>query len=436
MVPARDVAACRRACGAANAGNRPSHHGDSILDQLFDPARHEVLAGPDWDPDIALGAIERIVADTRAAASAEGLWPAHPKDADPGAAPLLPLYHGAAGVIWALLHLEQDGAVAPGQTFATHLAAIEAANRAVLDTEAERKLLGENWQTRSWLLGDCGVQFTRWKAAPSEALLVELSRTIADNSEDAALELMWGAPGTMLAALNLYRRLGEPRWADLYRAGAAAVTGAFKRDEATGPELWTQTLYGRRSQYLGPVHGFAGNVYALAQGRDLMPSDAWSDLSRRFARTLEALAMRGPAGLNWPPMTGWEARGLPPLTQHCHGAPGMVTALAGLDAPIDDLLIGGGELTWAAGPLTKGANLCHGTSGNGFAFLKLFQRTGDEMWLSRARAFAMHAILQSDTEAAALGRRRYSLWTGDLGLACMLWECLQATARFPTLDVL
>jgi len=114
----------------------------------------------------------------------------------------------------------------------------------------------------------------------------------------------------------------------------------------------------------------------------------------------------------------------------------MVTSLAALPEPIDGLLIAGGELVWAAGPLTKGANLCHGTTGNGFAFLKLFERTGDPIWLARARSFAMHAIRQSDAEAEAFGQRRYSLWTGDLGLACYLWECVRVTARFPTLDVL
>jgi hypothetical protein len=30
---------------------------------------------------------------------------------------------------------------------------------------------------------------------------------------------------------------------------------------------------------------------------------------------------------------------------------------------------------------------------------------------------------------------RYSLWTGDAGFAVYLWDCLQGTARFPTLDV-
>jgi len=64
------------------------------------------------------------------------------------------------------------------------------------------------------------------------------------------------------------------------------------------------------------------------------------------------------------------------------------------------------------------------------------RRPLSEKWLERATAFAMHAIAQSDAEATSLGQRRYSLWTGDLGLACYLWECSGATARFPTVDIL
>lgn len=33
---------------------------------------------------------------------------------------------------------------------------------------------------------------------------------------------------------------------------------------------------------------------------------------------------------------------------------------------LDDLLVAGGEATWAAGPLRKGSNLCHGAGGNGY----------------------------------------------------------------------
>ena len=101
---------------------------------------------------------------------------------------------------------------------------------------------------------------------------------------------------------------------------------------------------------------------------------------------------------------------------------------------LDELLRAGGELTWRAGPLRKGANLCHGTAGNGYAFLELFERTGDELWLERARAFAMHAIEQVEQCSARYDRGRHSLWTGDPGTALYLHSCLTATSAFPTID--
>lgn len=47
----------------------------------------------------------------------------------------------------------------------------------------------------------------------------------------------------------------------------------------------------------------------------------------------------------------------------------------------------------------------------------------------------MHALAQSQADAAAHGQGRYSLWTGDPGLAIYLWACVQASADYPTLDV-
>jgi hypothetical protein len=115
----------------------------------------------------------------------------------------------------------------------------------------------------------------------------------------------------------------------------------------------------------------------------------------------------------------------------------MVACLAEI-APDDDeherLLVAGGELTWSAGPLAKGANLCHGTAGNGLAFLKLFRRTGDELWLERARAFAMHAAAQVERERRDLGRGHYTLWTGDPGTALYLALCIDGSASLPGFD--
>ena len=113
---------------------------------------------------------------------------------------------------------------------------------------------------------------------------------------------------------------------------------------------------------------------------------------------------------NWSFGEGGSRPGTPPRVQWCHGAAGIVTSLAGL-APDDDahgaLMTAGGELVWTAGPVAGNAGLCHGTGGNGFAFLALLDRTGDERWLERARAFATHGLDQVDRLRAATGRGRY-----------------------------
>ncbi|MGH2997538.1 MAG: lanthionine synthetase C family protein, partial [Gaiellaceae bacterium] len=74
-------------------------------------------------------------------------------------------------------------------------------------------------------------------------------------------------------------------------------------------------------------------------------------------------------------------------------------------------------------------------AGNGYAFLKLLRRTGDERWLDRARAFAMHAIGQVDRARSAHGHGHYSLWTGDIGVALYLSSCLREDDGVPTIDV-
>jgi lantibiotic modifying enzyme len=196
---------------------------------------------------------------------------------------------------------------------------------------------------------------------------------------------------------------------DLWQASADRLL--VDRDPETG--LWTQHLYGEVRQYVGAGHGFAGCVLALGN----FPEAAAT--ARRYAVVEDGLA-------NWPPFgDGVFVRNETIRVQWCHGAPGMVTSLG--DVLDEDLALAGAELTWRAGPLAKGAGLCHGTAGNGYAFLTLFERTRDELWLGRARAFAMHAIAQVERSRATHGMGRYSLWTGDLGTALYLADCIDGS---------
>ena len=47
----------------------------------------------------------------------------------------------------------------------------------------------------------------------------------------------------------------------------------------------------------------------------------------------------------------------------------------------------------------------------------------------------MTAITQCREARKALGRGRFTLWTGDPGLAIYLWACLEGEAGFPTVDL-
>jgi Lanthionine synthetase C-like protein len=272
---------------------------------------------------------------------------------------------------------------------------------------------------------------------------------IEGNIQHPARELMWGSPGTLLAALFMHQQTGQERFAELFRRTAAVLSSQLEWSEAYGCRYWTQQLYGQVSTYMDAVHGFAGTALPLIRGRHLLAADDWARwqeciaTSVRRSATLEEAEDRETAHVNWIPWLvldasqreRWNAQ---PrwLVQYCHGSPGFVINLADFPgAELDALLLGAGETTWAAGPLKKGSNLCHGTGGNGYAFLKLYRRTGDARWLQRARAFAMHGIRQTEAQAAQYGRMRYSLWTGDAGFAVYLWDCIRGTAAFPTLDV-
>ena len=398
---------------------------------LYDPARHEPLRPLPWDESQVRKAIERIVRDTESRFSAATYWPVHPLDregADAGSIET-PLYHGACGVFWALHYLQAVGAANLTRSYANELDRLLSRNRDWLGGSAER-------ERASFMMGDTPIHMMAFGGAQSEEVERDLGTLIAGNIDHAARELMWGSPGTLLAALLLYERTGARRWSDLFRLTADRLWNKLEWSPRHRCSYWTQHLYGRKSTYLGAVHGFVATALPLIRGRDLLDTEVWNAWERCIVTTVQRTADRLGAQANWPPQLDSTSDARKKLLQFCHGAPGFVICLAGLPSTaLDDLLLAAGETIWRAGPLTKGSNLCHGTGGNGYAFLKLYRRTDDSVWLERARAFAMHGIARVEDDALRYGQSRYSLWTGDLGFAIYLWDCLRAEAQFPTLDV-
>jgi hypothetical protein len=201
-------------------------------------------------------------------------------------------------------------------------------------------------------MGEAGLLAVAEKTGSPAADVRRLSELVRKNREHPTWELMWGSPGTMLAA----RACGlEEEWQE------SAELLYAQWDESS--DMWTHDLYGQLRPFLGPAHGFAGNVHAL---RGFVDEDI---LRARATRLLTRTAGREDGLVNWPPMDRpWSELASSIRVQWCHGAPGIITTLGDL-IPLD-LAIGAGELTWRAGPLRKGAGLCHGTAGNGFAFLR------------------------------------------------------------------
>ena len=66
----------------------------------------------------------------------------------------------------------------------------------------------------------------------------------------------------------------------------------------------------------------------------------------------------------------------------------------------------------------------------------MHKRSGDTGWLERARLFAMHALQQADEARAEYGRARASLFTGDIGTALFVMDCVDEGADVPAIDSL
>jgi hypothetical protein len=403
---------------------------------LFDPARHEPLTATAWSHAVADAAIRRIAADAvRAFDGSARLWPAHPLDEpEPPSSRNAMLYFGAGGVIWGLSRLHElgaiDGVVLPD--FAPAVATLSARNRETL----RRWGYGDD-MTRSYFMGDAGLHLLQWRRSGDARIADALYDVVAANVDHPALEPLWGSPGTVLAALHMAEAGQGPRWPALFAAALQRLWQQMQRDPGIGTWIWQQRLYGKSVRYLGAAHGFVGNVYPALRGAAWLDAALVDGFVQRALETLLATALRDGPFVNWHAVV--DARrigGRPPLVQDCHGAPGIVCRLASAprSAAWDELLNGAGELTWHAGPLIKGAGLCHGTAGNGYALLKLHERTGEARWLEHARAFAMHAIEQVERHRTQYGAGRWSLWTGDIGVALYLHDCIEGQARLPTLD--
>lgn len=394
---------------------------------LYRPEAFEPLTKERWNERRVRDAIRRIVADTdEAFRGPRLLWRAHAWDRWQATSPMKNLYVGAAGVVWALDRLRERGYAETGLDLPD--VAMRTLELFRARPDIQRAMTPPEPAESGLMTGETGILLVAWRLTGDRALADSILARIRANVDNEGDDVMWGTPGTLIAAQAMLAWTGEKRWRDTWDESAEALLARRQEDG-----FWTQRLYRQTYAGTGPPHGIVGNVQAL---RPLLDRPRRKKLERETAAALARAAFVEDGLANWayyvrPNLASPDGQ---IRVQWCAGGPGVVAGAAPyLD---EDLLLAGAELPWRAGPptLEKGPVICHGTAGNGYAFLGVFARTGDERWLQRARRFAVHALEQVERLRAANGIGRYSLWTGDLGVAVYAADCIEGRAAYPIFD--
>ena len=192
---------------------------------LYDPASFEPLIDEPWDAARVEKAIAAIVADADAAFDPDELWPAHEWEGWEEPLPLKTLYVGAAGAVWALDALRRNGHAE------TSLDLAAAAVRTVeLKRVAPDFTEDEHYRPGSLFVGETGPLLVAYRLAPEPAFADDLHALVRANVAHPTDDLMWGAPGTLLAALEMSEWIGEPRWEEAARETATALRGRRGED--------------------------------------------------------------------------------------------------------------------------------------------------------------------------------------------------------------
>ncbi|XP_065897312.1 glutathione S-transferase LANCL1-like [Dysidea avara] len=198
-------------------------------------------------------------------------------------------------------------------------------------------------------------------------------------------ELLYGHVGYLYALLFVNKYIPGAVEESMIRELVQLVVSVGQANRLY--EFHSPLMYSwHNSYYVGAAHGLAG-IMTLLMMANVSGLKDQMDLVKMCVDFVDSIQF--PSG-NYPSSLG---RDVDRLIHWCHGAPGVIYMLTTAYETFGDNKYlekakQCGEVIWERGLLLKGFGICHGVSGNAYAFLKLYQLTKHPAYLYRACKFA------------------------------------------------
>lgn len=262
-----------------------------------------------------------------------------------------------------------------------------------------------------------------------------------ESNDDLPDEILYGRAGYLYTLLMLRSKIPNLRQSlitdNMIRQIIVAILESGRKTSKNLHSHWPLTYVWYNEPYVGAAHGYAGILSLLLESIQQISSQELHTLIRP---TLDMIVHTQFSSGNFPACLNEQED---KLVHWCHGSPGLIYLLATAhlifkndndDKYLQSALKAGNDI-WQRGLLRKGYGICHGTSGNGYAFIRLYQLTNDQKHLYRALKFAewccnygQHGCRTPDTP--------YSLFEGMAGTLYFLLDIINPlAARFPAFQL-
>lgn len=271
--------------------------------------------------------------------------------------------------------------------------------------------------------------------------LEEMYRLVKSPNSDMPNELLYGRVGFLYSVLFMKKNNFSVHFSESNIKAVIKIIIDQGHSLAVDEKYKAPLKYKWHDKnYFGAAHGTAGILYLLLQAREFVSEE---DLRHYIQPSIDdLLECRFRSGN----VLSSEGSTSDRLVQWCHGAPGAVQLFClayeifGERRYLSAAVLCG-EVVWRRGLLRKGCGLCHGTAGNAYTFISLYQlfkKRQDEFSEVEAAKYLYRACVFADwcfefnNHRERCPDRFYSLFEGLSGTIYFLIDLLQPMqAAFP-----